>query len=95
VRASNIYEDLPSDNAAVWTYAVGAGGSRTLTSIDSYPTYFYPQGVTVSPSANYLYEANGGGSVSAFKIGSDGTLSSKGETTTPSEFPLGIAIATK
>lgn len=83
--------NLNSNNVSA--FSIGPDG--TLDLIDSYATGFWPQGVTISPNGAYLYVANGGASVSAFKIGSAGTLSPNGETIVDSTLPLGIAIATK
>jgi DNA-binding beta-propeller fold protein YncE len=82
-------------------FTIGPGGTLspiTLSTAGS-TTGSYAEGIAISPNGSYLYVTNtnhnGTGSLSAYSIGSDGTLSpitlSSAGSTTGTE-PFGIAI---
>jgi 6-phosphogluconolactonase (cycloisomerase 2 family) len=61
------------DLGTVTAYSYGANG--TLVKGNSYGVGLYPQGVTIDPTGRFLYVTNSGdGTVSAFTIAADGTL---------------------
>ena len=79
-------------------YAIGSGGVFTPITLSSSgsTTGPYPEGIALTPNCDYLYVANSGytgnsNTISAFSIGSGGTLTSIGAFTTGAN-PQGIAI---
>ncbi|HEY6369831.1 MAG TPA: beta-propeller fold lactonase family protein [Candidatus Sulfotelmatobacter sp.] len=76
-------------HGTVWEYTIDST-TGNLTTNGNLLTGEQPFRIVVDPSASFAYVANEGGTVSIFRLGSNGTLTAAGSAATSG--PMSLAV---